>query len=976
MSRGLSVIALLFLGSAICVALPKIDLLQTGSNYSKFPGDDGDLAFGILWPEPRFVDNGDGTVTDWATGLVWLKDVRCVVGGGATSWPNAQLAVANFLANPSDYYDNPAELIKTCDGFSASTPTLAWRVPNVVELESVVSAWQNTAYFETTLVMSSTTLPLDPTKIYAAELGGAVPHLYSRTKAAQLSVMLVAGTTSGPYRMWKSGQTTCYDATSLVDCSTTTFTDGNYQAGISSQSVSRYVDNGDGTVTDIVTGLMWLKDGGCLGSVVGGQAALNKIGDLNQNPTDYQAGGNNPCVEYTASHGDWRLPNRRELFSLLHFADVASPNANTRLLSPFNKLVNISDQPVLASSMLPTDLGVAVSLATGVMSTRSSFDGPVMAVRLGVRQRVRPDATSYALGTAEMGQTTAPTTVTLTNNGTMALTITGVSFRGSDAAFFKLTDGGSCLNQELAVSASCTLALTLSPGHDGAHSADLFVHNRRIAQLTGTGKAPVVSILGQLAGEDWYLTLYSDGMLPTDYPLKVSNTGQQPLTVTSITLAEGTKRWSVVSESCTASAVAPGGGCVVVLRYTPTTIPEAETADLTISTNDPAALAALIKLDGTSAHAQATIEALTASKTTDFGNTDIGSSKSLAIRVFSRLDVPDPGTVAGRIVVSGLSIDGTNAGDFVVVSENCVSKSPLPLDLADQWADDPQWCVDLLEQAPCKSNPDGCCTGSDANVAESPCCCVVTVAFKPSAPGTRQATITIQTNDKNAPRQLTLTGEAVGVPQISAAPSPVEFGTVPLNSTTSQTLTVTNSGTAPLTLKSYSLTGGTYFSVAAAASNGCAATNQLLAPGASCGLTISFTAVTDGQQSYTLTLTSNAKDTPSLQVSLHGSGVPDAADVITPPDTEPAPDVSGVDTSDVTPQTPDANTADADSVTPTGNTDAANQAGSEVKGGGSCQAAPTSQGPAFPAVVLVIALLGLVSRRRLVLRAAVTHWRR
>jgi hypothetical protein len=36
-------------------------------------GQDGDLEKGVAWPDPRFTDNGDGTVTDNLTGLVWLE---------------------------------------------------------------------------------------------------------------------------------------------------------------------------------------------------------------------------------------------------------------------------------------------------------------------------------------------------------------------------------------------------------------------------------------------------------------------------------------------------------------------------------------------------------------------------------------------------------------------------------------------------------------------------------------------------------------------------------------------------------------------------------------------------------------------------------------------------------------------------------------------------------------------------------------
>ena len=51
-----------------------IDLPRTGQTISYYPGDDGDIQAGIPWPEPRFTDHGDGTVTDNLTGLMWAKN--------------------------------------------------------------------------------------------------------------------------------------------------------------------------------------------------------------------------------------------------------------------------------------------------------------------------------------------------------------------------------------------------------------------------------------------------------------------------------------------------------------------------------------------------------------------------------------------------------------------------------------------------------------------------------------------------------------------------------------------------------------------------------------------------------------------------------------------------------------------------------------------------------------------------------------
>lgn len=47
-----------------------VRLPKTGQTTSYAPGDDGELQVGLAWPEPRFSDNGDGTVTDHLTGLM------------------------------------------------------------------------------------------------------------------------------------------------------------------------------------------------------------------------------------------------------------------------------------------------------------------------------------------------------------------------------------------------------------------------------------------------------------------------------------------------------------------------------------------------------------------------------------------------------------------------------------------------------------------------------------------------------------------------------------------------------------------------------------------------------------------------------------------------------------------------------------------------------------------------------------------
>jgi hypothetical protein len=75
---------------------------------------------------------------------------------------------------------------------------------------------------------------------------------------------------------------------------------------------NRYTDNGDGTVTDNTTCLVWLKDSDCLDKQNWADASI-KIDELN-------SGKDFTCDDYTAgAFNDWRLPTVQELQSVVHY---------------------------------------------------------------------------------------------------------------------------------------------------------------------------------------------------------------------------------------------------------------------------------------------------------------------------------------------------------------------------------------------------------------------------------------------------------------------------------------------------------------------------------------------------------------------------------------------------------------------------------------------------------------------------------
>jgi hypothetical protein len=115
---------------------------------------------------PRYVDNGDGTVTDNLTGLMWEKKTTACSGEitcytNQYAWTSTGTAAdgslfTNFLAtlNGGDYY-NPADML---DETSAAGSCLAnhcdWRIPTIAELAAITEL--NAA------CMSGTSLCIDP----------------------------------------------------------------------------------------------------------------------------------------------------------------------------------------------------------------------------------------------------------------------------------------------------------------------------------------------------------------------------------------------------------------------------------------------------------------------------------------------------------------------------------------------------------------------------------------------------------------------------------------------------------------------------------------------------------------------------------------------------------------------------------------------------------------------------------------------
>ena len=101
-----------------------VSLPKTGQEISYATGDDGDLKKGATWPIPRFNDNGNGTVTDDLTSLMWTKDAN--VPGPSNCNPGTYKTWQGLL----DYI--------ICLNDNNYLGYHDWRLPNRKELRSLI----------------------------------------------------------------------------------------------------------------------------------------------------------------------------------------------------------------------------------------------------------------------------------------------------------------------------------------------------------------------------------------------------------------------------------------------------------------------------------------------------------------------------------------------------------------------------------------------------------------------------------------------------------------------------------------------------------------------------------------------------------------------------------------------------------------------------------------------------------------------
>jgi hypothetical protein len=281
-------------------------------------GQDGELRAGVPWPNPRFTSSDSGaTMTDSLTGLIWLKDTTVAAGTCGS------LSTARTWQGALDYVK--------CLNTSGTNGYLLhndWRLPNVLELESLVNAettdnvpWLASQGF--TLVndtylsfwSSTTSAYWSPSSAFILSIHSK--DVFETDKYNYNNIWPVRGGTGGVIQLRRTGQQGCWNAGGTSVTCSGTGQDGSTQLGVAWPD-PRFTDHGNGTVTDNLTGLMWSQNAGtpdpaaCRPDILDGLDGYLQWDGIS---AYYRCLNENAFLGYR----DWRMPNRQEFLSLVHY---------------------------------------------------------------------------------------------------------------------------------------------------------------------------------------------------------------------------------------------------------------------------------------------------------------------------------------------------------------------------------------------------------------------------------------------------------------------------------------------------------------------------------------------------------------------------------------------------------------------------------------------------------------------------------
>jgi hypothetical protein len=509
----------------------------------------------------------------------------------------------------------------------------------------------------------------------------------------------------------------------------------------------------------------------------------------------------------------------------LNISSIAITGANSGDFSQTNTCgasVNAGANCSISVKFTPTATG---NRAASVTITDNAAGSPqnVPLTGIGIAPVVSFGGTTTLTYSAQpVGTTSAAQSVTLTNTGNAALMITSIAITGANSGDFAQTNTCPVSPATLAAGANCKINVTFDPTATGARNASLGVTDDASGSpqnisLTGTG-TPAAPAVG-LSPTSLTFSGQLVGTTSAAQSVTLTNTGNAALTITSIAITGANSGDFAQTSTCPVSptTLAAGSNCAISVTFKPTAS-GARNASVTI-TDNAANSPQSVTLSGTGA---APIVSLGGTVSLNFGNQLVGTTSAA-----QTITLSNTGTAA--LTITSIAITGTNSSDFAQTSTCPVSPTTL---------------------------------AAGAN-------CAINVTFKPTAVGNRTGSVSFTDSAAGSPQSVALTGTGVE-PMVTLAPASLTFaGQLITTTSAAQSVTLTNSGTAPLTIASIAITAanGADFGE----TNNCPASTSSLAVGAKCSINVTFTPTATGNRAASITIAGNAPGSPQ-SVSLTGTG--------------------------------------------------------------------------------------------------------
>jgi Chitobiase/beta-hexosaminidase C-terminal domain/Beta-propeller repeat len=445
-------------------------------------------------------------------------------------------------------------------------------------------------------------------------------------------------------------------------------------------------------------------------------------------------------------------------------------------------------------------------------------------------------------------------TVYLTNNSNLGITVgrvTGMNTITTSSAtgqfsIWTVPSGDGCSSRTVQPRGYCAVQLAFVPtvaasGVKGALTFPVTFTDGKTQTVTTTysGNALAAKSSIQITPDSADFGTQIVGQAASGVLFTITNVGNQPLALGAASLSSnqaGTNftRNGYYYNQCGVGTLAVGASCPVFVQFQPLTT---GTINGTLTIADPSASGGPHKIPlvgvGLPANQAITVSQLAV----NFGNQPVGVSNSPAAIYISNQSTSN---VYGFTYTLG----GTNASDFTMKPNNCSTALPAK------------------------------------SVYSGQASCALLVAFSPAKTslGARSATITLGFTGAGSPIVIKLSGTGIAdAPGVALFPNPLNFSTTDVGSKSgAQAFSITNTGSANLTITKLALTNTVEFAIS---SDAC--TGKAIAPAGDCLVYVTFSPTLGGNRSGSITVTDNSGGSPQTeQLTGFGYGIPKA--VFTP----------------------------------------------------------------------------------------------